>query len=74
MNCLRSPGRRDCGFEFYSARGCLVFVLCVRFSVFVYRQRPCDELIARPKLPTDCPTVYLLIEVKRKVSWRRPGP
>jgi hypothetical protein len=28
--------------------------VCVRFSVFVYRQRPCKELITRPKSPTDC--------------------
>jgi hypothetical protein len=27
----------------------------VRFSVFVYRYRPCDELITRPRSPTDCP-------------------
>ncbi|PNF41096.1 hypothetical protein B7P43_G06236 [Cryptotermes secundus] len=28
--------------------------VCVRFSVFVYRQRSCDELITRPKSPTAC--------------------
>jgi hypothetical protein len=37
MNSLRSRGRRDRGFESHSGHGCLVFVLCVRFSVFVYR-------------------------------------
>jgi hypothetical protein len=26
----------------------------VRFSVFVYRQRPCDELITRPGSPPEC--------------------
>jgi hypothetical protein len=28
--------------------------MCVCFSVFVYRQRPCDELITRPRSLTDC--------------------
>jgi hypothetical protein len=28
--------------------------VCVRFSVFVYRYRPCDELITRPRSPTEC--------------------
>jgi hypothetical protein len=28
--------------------------VCVRFSVFVYRLRPCDELITRPRSPTEC--------------------
>jgi hypothetical protein len=37
-----------------SGHECLVFVLCVRFSVFVYRQRPCVELITRPRGSTDC--------------------
>jgi hypothetical protein len=32
-----------------------VFVLCVRFSVFVYRKRPCGKLITSPRSPTDCP-------------------
>jgi hypothetical protein len=53
MNCLRSRGRRDRGFESYPGHGCLVFVLCVRFSVFVYMYRPCDELITRPRGPTE---------------------
>jgi hypothetical protein len=33
-----------------------VWYLCVyvRFSVFVYRQGLCDELITRPGSPADC--------------------
>jgi hypothetical protein len=33
-----------------------MFSVCVyaRFSLFVYRQRPCDELISRPRRPTKC--------------------
>jgi hypothetical protein len=27
--------------------------VCVRFSVFLYRWRPCDELITRPRGPTE---------------------
>jgi hypothetical protein len=46
-----------------------VFVFCVDISVFIYRYRPCDELITRPRV---LPTVLdLVTEVKRKVSWRR---
>jgi hypothetical protein len=37
MNCLRSRGRRDRGLELSSGHGCVVFGLCVCFSVFVYR-------------------------------------
>jgi hypothetical protein len=33
---------------------CVCVCVCVRFSVFVYRQRPCDELITRPRSPADC--------------------
>jgi hypothetical protein len=32
MNCLRSFGSRDHGFESHSGHGCS---MCVRFSVFV---------------------------------------
>jgi hypothetical protein len=49
----------------------LLFVLRAHFSLFVYRQ-PCDELIARPRIPTSCPRSTNL--VKRKVSWMRPRP
>jgi hypothetical protein len=31
-----------------------MFSVCVCFSVFVYRKRPCDELITRPRRPTEC--------------------
>jgi hypothetical protein len=37
---------------------CLCVCVCVcvraRFSVFVYRQSPCDELITCPRCPADC--------------------
>jgi hypothetical protein len=33
---------------------CVYVCVCVRFSVFVYRYRPCDELITRPRSPTNC--------------------
>jgi hypothetical protein len=34
---------------------CVCGCVCVRarFSVFVYRQRPCDELITGPRSPTE---------------------
>jgi hypothetical protein len=33
-----------------------VFVyVCVFFCVCVQVERPCDELITRPRSPTDCP-------------------
>jgi hypothetical protein len=46
------------GFESHSGYECLVFV-CARACAlffFVYRYRPCDELITRPRSPTDCLT------------------
>jgi hypothetical protein len=58
MNCLPSRGHRDHGFESQSGHGCLVFVLCVVcafFCVCVQVERPCDELINRPRSPIDCP-------------------
>jgi hypothetical protein len=33
---------------------CLCACACARFSVFVYRQRPFDELITRPRSPAYC--------------------
>jgi hypothetical protein len=53
IHSLRSLGSRDRGLESHSGHGCLVF-MCVRFSVFVYRYRPCDEMITRPRSPTVC--------------------
>jgi hypothetical protein len=50
-----------------------VFVY-VRFSVFVYRQKPYDELITRPRSPTDC------LRFRKKPKWNgefhggRPRP
>jgi hypothetical protein len=49
MNCLRPLERWDRRFESDSRHGCLsVFIL------YLYRQRPCDGLIPRPRNPTDC--------------------
>jgi hypothetical protein len=53
MHWLRALGSRDHEFESHTGYECLVFV-CVCFSVFVYRWRPCDELITRPRSPTEC--------------------
>jgi hypothetical protein len=51
MYCLRSLGSRDRGFESHSRHGCLVFVyVCAFFCVCVQ----VDELITRPRSPTDC--------------------
>jgi hypothetical protein len=72
MNCLRLLERRNRGFESHSGHGCLVFVFYVRFSVFVYRERPCDELITRPRSPPAA--LDLVTKVKREVSWGRPRP
>jgi hypothetical protein len=69
MTRLRPLGRCDHGFESSLGHATLMFVLCVRFSVFVYKQRPCDELIAHPRSPT---VLDLVTEMKRKCSWRRP--
>jgi hypothetical protein len=38
----------------FSVCVCVCVCVCVRCSVFVYRYRPSDELITRPKSPTDC--------------------
>jgi hypothetical protein len=49
-----------------------MFSVCVvcAFSVFVYRQRPCDELNTLQEV---LQTVLDLVnEAKRKVSWGRP--
>jgi hypothetical protein len=47
--------------------------MCVRFPVFVYKKRLCDELITRPRSPTDC-----LRSSKLKWNWKfhggRPRP
>jgi hypothetical protein len=67
MNCLRSRGLRDRWFESHSGHKCLVFALCVRFSVFVSTSWSSVQGV----LPT---VLDLVIEVKRKVSWRRPRP
>jgi hypothetical protein len=55
MYCLRSLGSWDHGFESHSRHGCLMCVcvfLCLCCTVFRYR--PCDELITRPRSPTVC--------------------
>jgi hypothetical protein len=55
MNSLRSLRRWGRGFESHLRRRCLVcvcFILCLCCPVF--RQRPCDELITRPRSPTVC--------------------
>jgi hypothetical protein len=43
----------------------------VRFSVFVYRQRPCDELITRARSPTDC---LRSIKLKLNGEFHGQGP
>jgi hypothetical protein len=56
VHCLRLLGSRDRGFESQSGHGCQVFVyVCAFFCVCVQVERPCDELITRPRSPTDCP-------------------
>jgi hypothetical protein len=56
IHWLRSLGNRDRGIESYSGHGCLVLVcVCVRFfCICVQVDRPCDELITRPRNPIDC--------------------
>jgi hypothetical protein len=45
----------DRGFECHSGLGCLVFVyVCAFFCVCIQVERPCDELITRPRSPPDC--------------------
>jgi hypothetical protein len=63
MYCLRSLGNRDRGFEW-------MISLCVRFSVFVYR---CDELITRPRSPTEYVSSRKT-EVNGEVHGGRPRP
>jgi hypothetical protein len=49
MNCLRSLEHCHHGFDSHSRHGCLcMFILCLCCSVL------CDELILRPRSPTDC--------------------
>jgi hypothetical protein len=55
MNCLRSLGRWDRGFESHLRYECLVCV-CI-YSVFMLscvKWRPCDELNTPPRTPTVC--------------------
>jgi hypothetical protein len=54
MNCLRSSGGRDRGFESHLGHGC--FVCGPLFSVcgFCIKYRPCDRPITFPNSPTDC--------------------
>jgi hypothetical protein len=55
VNSLLSLGGRDCVFESRLGHGCLMCVrvfLCLCCPVF--RKRPCDELITRPRSPTAC--------------------
>jgi hypothetical protein len=60
------------GFEFYSGHGCLVFMLRVRFlCLYTGRGLATSWSPVQGVLPT---AIDLIIEVKRKVSWRRLGP
>jgi hypothetical protein len=53
LNLLRPVEHWGHGFESPSRHGCLcVFILCLCCSVC--RHRPCDELIPRPRSPTNC--------------------
>jgi hypothetical protein len=53
MNYLRWLESWDRGFESHSRHKCLcAFILCLCCPV--YRQRPCDWLITRPRSPTVC--------------------
>jgi hypothetical protein len=47
--------------------------VCVRFSVFVCRKRPCDELITLPGSPTEC-VRSRKTEVNGEVHGGRPRP
>jgi hypothetical protein len=55
MNSLRSLIGRDCSLESHLGHWCL---MCVRVFVCLccplFRQRPCDELIASLRSPTAC--------------------
>jgi hypothetical protein len=50
-----------------------MFSLCVCVFLFVYRQRPCDELITRPRSPTEC-VRSRKTEVNGEVHGGRPRP
>jgi hypothetical protein len=66
MNCLRSLGHSDVGFESHSRHRCLcAFILCLYCSVCRYP--PCDGHIPRPRSPIVC--VKMITEVNK-----RPGP
>jgi hypothetical protein len=47
----------------------LMFDVCVRFSVF--RQRPCDELITRPRSPTVCKMIKKLGNQPYAPKWEQ---
>jgi hypothetical protein len=52
MKSLCSLGRWYPGFESHSRYGCLG--VCMRLCCPVFRQRPCNGLITRPRSPTIC--------------------
>jgi hypothetical protein len=57
MNSLRPLKHWRRGLESHSRNGCLFeFILYLCSPVF--RQRPCDGLIPRPRNPTDCVSDY----------------
>jgi hypothetical protein len=51
---------------------CVCVCVCARarFSVFVYRKRPCDELITRPRSSTEC---LRLVNRSEKESFMEVG-
>jgi hypothetical protein len=72
MNCLRSRGRRDRGFQSHSGHGCFsVCVVCVFLCLCTGRGLATSWWPVQGVLPT---VIDLVTEVKRKVSWRRPRP
>jgi hypothetical protein len=69
MNCLRSRGRRDRGFEYHPRNGCLVCRVCDFLCSCTGRGLATSWSPVQGILPT---ALDLVTEVKRKVSWRRP--
>jgi hypothetical protein len=68
------------GFESHSGHGslmCVCVFLCLCCPVF--RQRPCDELITRPRSPTDCEwwrnweISPILQKVEQASKWEQRG-
>jgi hypothetical protein len=74
MNCLRSLGRCDWGFESRSRHGCLVCMRLFCVCVFLCLRRPCDWLITRPRRTSICEKMITELNKRPRpwMDWKSP--